>query len=105
MIITVTLNAAIDKTMAVPNFQPGRRHRTVDQTEMPGGKGVNIARVLKALGHPVIATGLAIPRASAARRIQDVLTQPWILVVLGAILIAVALLTQRRTPRPREEPV
>ncbi len=59
MIITVTLNAAIDKTLAVPNFQPGRRHRTVEQTTMPGGKGVNIARVLKALGQPVIATGLA----------------------------------------------
>ena len=59
MIITVTLNAAIDKTLAVPNFQPGRRHRTVEQTTMPGGKGVNIARVLKTLGQPVIATGLA----------------------------------------------
>ena len=59
MIITVTLNAAIDKTMAVPNFQPGRRHRTIDKTTTPGGKGVNIARVLKRLGQPVIATGLA----------------------------------------------
>jgi len=59
VIITVTLNTAIDKTLAVPNFQPGRRHRTVEQTTMPGGKGVNIARVLKALGQPVIATGLA----------------------------------------------
>ena len=59
MIITVTLNSAIDKTMAVPNFQPGRRHRTVDQTTTPGGKGVNIARALKRLGQPVIATGLA----------------------------------------------
>jgi 1-phosphofructokinase/tagatose 6-phosphate kinase len=59
MIITVTLNTAVDKTLAVPNFQPGRRHRTVDQTTMPGGKGVNVARVLKTLGQPVIATGLA----------------------------------------------
>ncbi|MDQ6836732.1 MAG: 1-phosphofructokinase family hexose kinase [Actinomycetota bacterium] len=59
MIITVTLNAAIDKTLEVPSFTPGRRHRTVDQTTMPGGKGVNIARAIKALGQPVIATGLA----------------------------------------------
>jgi len=59
MIITVTLNAALDKTLEVPNFTPGRRHRTVDQTTMPGGKGVNIARALKRLGQPVIATGLA----------------------------------------------
>jgi 1-phosphofructokinase family hexose kinase len=57
MIITVTLNAAIDKSLAVPNFKLGRRHRTVDQRTMAGGKGVNIARTLKALGQPVIATG------------------------------------------------
>src|SRR5665811_1393442 len=59
MIITVTLNAAIDKSLAVPNFRLGRRHRTVDQRTMAGGKGVNIARTLKALGQPVIATGFA----------------------------------------------
>jgi 1-phosphofructokinase family hexose kinase len=59
MIITVTLNAAIDKTLAVPNFRLGRRHRAVEQTAMAGGKGVNIARALKALGQPVIATGFA----------------------------------------------
>jgi 1-phosphofructokinase family hexose kinase len=59
MIITVTLNAALDKTLEVPSFTPGRRHRTVDQKTMPGGKGVNIARAIKRLGQPVIATGLA----------------------------------------------
>jgi len=59
MIITVTLNAAIDKSLSVPNFQLGRRHRTVEQRTMAGGKGVNIARALKALGQPVIATGFA----------------------------------------------
>ena len=59
MIITVTLNAAIDKTLAVPNFRLGRRHRAVEQTAMAGGKGVNVARALKALGQPVIATGVA----------------------------------------------
>jgi 1-phosphofructokinase family hexose kinase len=59
MIITVTLNAAIDKSLSVPNFRLGRRHRTVEQRTMAGGKGVNIARALKALGQPVIATGMA----------------------------------------------
>ncbi len=59
MIITVTLNAAIDKTLAVPNFRLGRRHRSVEQTSMAGGKGVNVARALKSLGQPVIATGVA----------------------------------------------
>jgi 1-phosphofructokinase family hexose kinase len=59
MIITVTLNAAIDKSLSVPNFRLGRRHRTVEQRTMAGGKGVNIARTLKVLGQPVIATGFA----------------------------------------------
>jgi 1-phosphofructokinase/tagatose 6-phosphate kinase len=59
LIITVTLNAAIDKTLTVPSFTLGRRHRTVDQRTAAGGKGVNIARTLKALGLPVIATGFA----------------------------------------------
>jgi 1-phosphofructokinase/tagatose 6-phosphate kinase len=59
MIITVTLNAAIDKSLSVPNFQLGRRHRTVEQRTVAGGKGVTIARTLKTLGQPVIATGFA----------------------------------------------
>jgi 1-phosphofructokinase/tagatose 6-phosphate kinase len=59
MIVTVTLNAAIDKTLAVPNLRLGRRHRSVEQQTMAGGKGVNVARALKRLGQPVIATGVA----------------------------------------------
>jgi 1-phosphofructokinase family hexose kinase len=73
MIITVTLNTAIDKTLAVPNFRLGRRHRTVEQTSMPGGKGVNVARTLKALGAPVIATGLA--GGATGTRLVEQLTQ------------------------------
>ena len=73
MIITVTLNSAIDKTLSVPNFRLGRRHRTVEQTTMPGGKGVNVARVLKSLGAPVIATGLA--GGATGTRIVEQLTQ------------------------------
>ena len=57
MIITVTLNAAIDKSLSVPSFRLGRRHRTVERRALAGGKGVNIARTLKTLGLPVIATG------------------------------------------------
>ena len=73
MIVTVTLNTAIDKTLSVPNFRLGRRHRTVEQTTMPGGKGVNVARVLKTLGAPVIATGLA--GGATGTRIVDQLAQ------------------------------
>jgi 1-phosphofructokinase family hexose kinase len=77
MIITVTLNAAIDKSLSVPNFRLGRRHRTVDQRTMAGGKGVNIARALKALGQPVIATGMA--GGATGTHIVEQLTQEAIL--------------------------
>ena len=77
MIITVTLNAAIDKTLAVPNFRLGRRHRAVEQTAMAGGKGVNVARALRALGQPVIATGVA--GGPTGTRIIEHLTEEGIL--------------------------
>ncbi|HKD33035.1 MAG TPA: 1-phosphofructokinase family hexose kinase [Gaiellaceae bacterium] len=58
MIVTVTLNAAVDRTLTVPNFQRGQRHRASQGLTLAGGKGINIARALKRLGVPVIATGL-----------------------------------------------
>jgi 1-phosphofructokinase/tagatose 6-phosphate kinase len=77
LIITVTLNAAIDRTLSVPNFRLGRRHRTVEQRTMAGGKGVNVARTLKTLGQPVIATGFA--GGSTGTRIVEQLTEESIL--------------------------
>ncbi|HEV2075915.1 MAG TPA: 1-phosphofructokinase family hexose kinase [Thermoleophilaceae bacterium] len=77
MIITVTLNAAIDKTLAVPNFRLGRRHRAIEQRALAGGKGVNVARALKALGQPVISTGFA--GGSTGTRIIEQLTDEAIL--------------------------
>jgi 1-phosphofructokinase family hexose kinase len=77
MIITVTLNAAIDKSLSVPNFRLGRRHRTVQQATTPGGKGVNVARTLKTLGQPVIATGFA--GGATGTRIVESLTAESIL--------------------------
>jgi len=77
MIITVTLNAAIDKSLSVPSFRLGRRHRSVEQTTMAGGKGVNVARTLKTLNQPVIATGFA--GGPTGTRIVEELTQESIL--------------------------
>jgi len=59
VIVTVTLNAAIDRTLDVPNFQLGHRHRASDGLTLAGGKGINVARALKRMGVPVVATGLA----------------------------------------------
>jgi 1-phosphofructokinase family hexose kinase len=59
LVVTVTMNAAIDRTLTVPNFQRGQRHRATQGLTLAGGKGINIARALKSFGVPVIATGLA----------------------------------------------
>ena len=58
MIVTVTMNAALDRTLTVPNFQRGQRHRASQGLSLAGGKGINVARALKRLGLPVVATGL-----------------------------------------------
>ncbi|MFJ1568737.1 1-phosphofructokinase family hexose kinase [Streptomyces erythrochromogenes] len=59
MILTVTLNTALDVTYRVPRLLPHASHRVTAVTERPGGKGLNVARVLAALGHKVTATGFA----------------------------------------------
>ncbi|HEY5835481.1 1-phosphofructokinase family hexose kinase [Streptomyces sp.] len=59
MIITVTLNAALDVTYRVSSLRPHTTHRVLDTAERPGGKGINVARVLAALGHRTVVTGFA----------------------------------------------
>ncbi|MGW1953796.1 1-phosphofructokinase family hexose kinase [Streptomyces sp. NPDC001920] len=59
MILTVTLNTALDITYRVPALRPHAAHRVSEVTERPGGKGLNVARVLAALGHEVTVTGFA----------------------------------------------
>nr|WP_202529372.1 1-phosphofructokinase family hexose kinase [Streptomyces sp. SID486] len=51
------MNTALDITYRVPSLRPHASHRVTDVTERPGGKGVNVARVLAALGHEVTVTG------------------------------------------------
>ena len=57
MITTVTLNAAIDKTYYVGRFDAGKVNRVPKVLATPGGKGINVARVLRQLGAEVKATG------------------------------------------------
>jgi 1-phosphofructokinase family hexose kinase len=77
MIVTVTMNAAVDRTLTVPNFRPGHRHRASEDLTLAGGKGINIARGLKRLEFPVVATGLAGGRTGT--RIVEELTAEAIL--------------------------
>jgi 1-phosphofructokinase/tagatose 6-phosphate kinase len=59
MILTVTLNAAVDRTLVVPSLTLGHRHRASEGVTLAGGKGINVARGLRTLDVPVLATGFA----------------------------------------------
>ncbi len=56
-IVTVTLNPAIDRTLHLPTFTLGQVNRVESERTDPGGKGINVAKVIKALQHPVLVTG------------------------------------------------
>ncbi|MFD0338319.1 1-phosphofructokinase family hexose kinase [Streptomyces sp. NPDC127117] len=68
MILTVTLNTALDLTYGVPELVPHASHRVSEMSERPGGKGLNVARVLSALGHRTVVTGFAGGATGAALR-------------------------------------
>lgn len=56
MILCVNANAAVDKTLVVENFRLHHIHRPTFELALPGGKGCNVARAAKMLGHqPVVA--------------------------------------------------
>lgn len=72
MILTVTLNTALDITYRVRALRPHASHRISEVTERPGGKGLNVARVLAALGHEVTVTGFT--GGATGRVVQEKLT-------------------------------
>ncbi|CAM4177597.1 1-phosphofructokinase [Lederbergia lenta] len=57
MIVTVTLNPAIDVSYRVPNFQMDQGHRVENGNKTPGGKALNVSRVLKEIGSAPLCTG------------------------------------------------
>ena len=72
MILTVTLNTALDITYRVRALRPHASHRVTEVLERPGGKGLNVARVLAALGHEVTVTGFT--GGATGRMVQERLT-------------------------------
>jgi 1-phosphofructokinase family hexose kinase len=57
MIVTVTLNPTLDKTLSVPALRPGEVHRARFLRQDIGGKGINVSRALRALGVTSIPIG------------------------------------------------
>ncbi|MDR1495871.1 MAG: 1-phosphofructokinase family hexose kinase [Clostridiales Family XIII bacterium] len=68
MIVTVTLNPAIDKTAEVERFNPGGLNRLGNIVLDAGGKGVNVSKALYALGGRSVATGFLGDGGSVIKR-------------------------------------
>lgn len=77
MIITLTLNPAVDQTMFLERLAPGDVNRVRETHLDPAGKGINASRVVHRLGWPTLAfgflageTGLIIERALDEEGVQ-----------------------------------
>ena len=57
MILTVTLNAAIDKRYVVSGYELGEVNRVKECAYTPGGKGLNVSKPASIYGAEVVATG------------------------------------------------
>ena len=83
-VLTVTLNAALDVTYEVEALVPPETRRVLQVRERAGGKGVNVARVLRQLGHGAVVAGLA------GGRPWPVTLREAVAVAAAAVLIPVA---------------
>jgi tagatose 6-phosphate kinase len=70
LILAVCLNLALDLTYRVDELRPHETNRVKDVASRAGGKAVNVARVLDALGHEVVVTGFAGGRVGDAARAE-----------------------------------
>ena len=71
MILTVTLNAAIDKRYVVDDFKAGEVNRVRECSYVPGGKGLNVSKPASIYGAEVVATGFV--GGHAGNYIEDAL--------------------------------
>ena len=59
MILCITPNPAIDRTINIPALDPGQIHRAQEVMIAAGGKGVNVARTIRRLGGETLCMGFA----------------------------------------------
>ena len=57
MIITVTMNPAIDKTVDIQSFLHGGLNRITRTCQDAGGKGINVSKTIRHLGGETVAAG------------------------------------------------
>ncbi|MCL6516114.1 1-phosphofructokinase [Alicyclobacillus sp.] len=107
-VVTVTVNPAVDLFLHVDRLTPGALHRVPAPRTDAGGKGINVAKALRAFGIPVAATGLL--GGSRGRWIRDAVVEMGgidAFVAIGAetrinvkVVDAQGQLTELNTPAP-----
>ncbi|MFT8889094.1 MAG: 1-phosphofructokinase [Ethanoligenens sp.] len=70
-VIAVTVNPSIDKTIAIKELEPYGLNRVVESRQDPGGKGINVARVLHSFDTDVTVTGFI--AGNSGRQLVDFL--------------------------------
>ncbi|MCC8065625.1 MAG: hexose kinase, partial [Clostridiales bacterium] len=73
MIFTITLNPALDKTVRIPSFQTDAVNRVARMRTDPGGKGINVSKVIQNLGGQSVAMGIL--GGHTGRSVQAALTR------------------------------
>lgn len=73
MVITITLNPAMDRTLRIDDpLTPNTLNRAVSSIVEPGGKGITVSRAIKAIGGTSVALGFS--AGSNGRQLKDALT-------------------------------
>lgn len=83
MIITVTLNPAMDMTLEVDSCLPGEVNRAVATQKVAGGKGINVSRTLRVMGEPT--TALTVIGSDSVREFQRLAREAGVTIVYISI--------------------
>ena len=73
MILTVSLNPAVDKTCEIESIQPGTVNRLKSAVSVAGGKGINVTKILRQFHMPVMAVGFL--GGSGGKLIEDAMEE------------------------------
>ena len=108
MIATVTLNPSLDEWVELPELRLGQLNRASRIARYPGGKGINVSRVIHELGGRTIALALAAGADGRilSQRLSDLHIQHEFVTIAGStrnnykILAAGSVLTEINTAGP-----
>ena len=105
MIVTVTPNPSIDRTLRIPTFVRGGVARAQTATAEAGGKGINVSRALSTEGHATLAV---IPLSEASRSVVmallDGTTPVESVTIVGDVRVNVTLVEEDGTVTKVNEP-